>query len=35
VAYNRLMKQVHPDVGGTNFFAKQLNEARETLCGAL
>jgi curved DNA-binding protein CbpA len=34
-AYNRLMKRVHPDVGGSNFFAKQLNEARETLCGAL
>jgi UPF0716 family protein affecting phage T7 exclusion len=34
-AYNRLMKRVHPDVGGSNFFAKQLNEAREALCGAL
>jgi len=34
-AYNRLMKRVHPDVGGSNFFAKQLNEARETLSGAL
>ena len=34
-AYNGLMKRVHPDIGGANFFAKQLNEARETLCGAL
>jgi hypothetical protein len=30
-AYNRLMKRVHPDVGGSNFFAKQLNEARDLL----
>jgi len=30
-AYNRLMKLVHPDVGGSNFFAKQLNEARDLL----
>jgi DnaJ-class molecular chaperone len=33
-AYTRLMKLVHPDIGGSNFFAKQLNEARETLGGA-
>lgn len=30
-AYNRLMQKVHPDVGGSNFFAKQLNEARDAL----
>jgi flagellar biosynthesis GTPase FlhF len=30
-AYNRLMKRVHPDVGGSSFFAKQLNEARDLL----
>ena len=28
---NRLMKLVHPDVGGSNLFAKQLNEARDRL----
>jgi curved DNA-binding protein CbpA len=33
VAYNRLMKRVHPDVGGSDFFAKQLNEARNILLG--
>jgi type IV secretion system protein VirD4 len=32
-AYKRLMSKVHPDVGGTNHFAKQLNEAREVLLG--
>jgi curved DNA-binding protein CbpA len=31
VAYHRLMKRVHPDVGGSSFFAKQLNAARELL----
>jgi len=30
-AYNRLMQKVHPDLGGSNFFAKQLNAAREVL----
>jgi hypothetical protein len=30
-AYNRLMQRVHPDVGGSNFFAKQLNAARDVL----
>ena len=30
-AFNRLMKRVHPDLGGSNFFAKQLNEARDLL----
>jgi type IV secretion system protein VirD4 len=32
-AYNRLMKRVHPDMGGSNFFAAQLNEAKEVLLG--
>ena len=30
-AYNRLMKRLHPDVGGSDFFAKQLNDARDVL----
>jgi TPR repeat protein len=30
-AYLRLMQQVHPDRGGSTFFAKQLNEARDLL----
>jgi curved DNA-binding protein CbpA len=30
-AYSRLMKRVHPDVGGSDFFAKQLNDARDVL----
>lgn len=30
-AYNRLMQRVHPDAGGSNFFAKQLNVARDVL----
>jgi curved DNA-binding protein CbpA len=30
-AYSRLMKRVHPDVGGSHFFAKQLNTARDVL----
>jgi type IV secretion system protein VirD4 len=30
-AYNRLMQKVHPDVGGSTFFAKQLNAARDML----
>jgi hypothetical protein len=30
-AYKRLMRRVHPDVGGTDFFAKQLNNARDVL----
>ncbi len=30
-AYTRLMKRVHPDVGGSDFFAKQLNDARDVL----
>jgi curved DNA-binding protein CbpA len=32
-AYNRLMKIVHADVGGSDFFAKQLNDARDVLVG--
>jgi curved DNA-binding protein CbpA len=32
-AYTRLMKQVHPDKGGSTYFAKQFNEAREVLLG--
>jgi curved DNA-binding protein CbpA len=30
-SYTRLMKRVHPDLGGSNFFAKQLNAARDVL----
>jgi type IV secretion system protein VirD4 len=30
-AYNRLMKRVHPDVGGSTYFSKQLNAARDVL----
>lgn len=30
-AYKRLMGKVHPDRGGSNFFAKQLNAARAVL----
>lgn len=32
-AYNRLMMRLHPDVGGSEFFSKQLNAARDTLLG--
>lgn len=32
-AYKRLMGKVHPDRGGSNFFAKQLNAARAVLLG--
>jgi curved DNA-binding protein CbpA len=31
VAYNRLMKRVHPDLGGSAYFSKELNAAREAL----
>ena len=30
-AYNRLMKRVHPDVGGSAYFSKQVNAARDAL----
>jgi len=30
-AHKRLMQRVHPDVGGSNFLAKQLNAARDVL----
>jgi curved DNA-binding protein CbpA len=30
-AYNRLMKRAHPDVGGSAYFSKQLNAARDLL----
>ncbi|MGO9429261.1 DnaJ domain-containing protein [Rhodoblastus sp.] len=30
-AYQRLIKRVHPDVGGSNYFARQLNTARDVL----
>jgi hypothetical protein len=33
-AYGRLMKRVHPDLGGSAFFATQLNIARDTLLEA-
>jgi hypothetical protein len=32
LAYGRLMKRVHPDLGGSAFLAKQLNIARDRLC---
>jgi curved DNA-binding protein CbpA len=32
-AYIRLMQRVHPDQGGTNYFAKQLIDARDALLG--
>lgn len=30
-AYRRLMRQFHPDQGGSEYFAKKLNEARDRL----
>jgi len=30
-SYNRLMQKVHPDAGGSTYFAKQLNLARDAL----
>jgi TPR repeat protein len=30
-AYNRLMRRVHPDMGGSAYFSKQLNAARDVL----
>ena len=32
-AYYRLMKRAHPDVSGSDYFAKQLNGARDLLVG--
>jgi DnaJ-class molecular chaperone len=32
-AYKRLIGKVHPDRGGSNYFAKQLNEAKAVLLG--
>jgi hypothetical protein len=30
-AHKRLIQRVHPDLGGSNFFAKELNAARDVL----
>ena len=30
-AHKRLVKRVHPDVGGSEYFSKQLNAARDML----
>jgi len=30
-AFNRLMKKNHPDVGGTNYLAEKLIQARDIL----
>ncbi|KJV69224.1 dnaJ domain protein [Candidatus Neoehrlichia lotoris str. RAC413] len=31
IAYHKLMKSVHPDKGGSAYFAQKLNQARDTL----
>jgi len=33
MAHKRMMQKVHPDRGGTDFLASQLNQAKDTLLG--
>jgi hypothetical protein len=33
-AYRRMMRRVHPDVGGSHFLAAKVNEAKQILMGA-
>ena len=33
MAHKRMMQKVHPDRGGTDFLAAQLNQAKDTLLG--